>query len=541
AEPGYHRLDTAGGVVTLAIAPPRCIAPPPGHSWGPAVQIPALRGTRPAPYGDLGTLAEAARAFADAGADTLAISPTHALFPADATRFSPYAPSSRLFLNVALADPAMEALPGFPRDVGGALIDWEAAVPQHLAVLRTAFAALGAETRMQLSQWTEEQGETLRRHATFDALHLHFRGQAAGWREWPADYHDPDGDAVRRFAEGNRGEISFHMFAQWLSRQNLSAAQRAAKDGGMALGLIADVAVGVDPGGSDAWSLRNTMLSGLSIGAPPDPLGPDGQNWGITGFSPQGLTSSGFAPWIAMLRAALADAGGVRIDHGFGLSRLWVVPEGGRPSDGAYLTYPFDDMLRVLALESHRANAIVVAEDLGTMPWGFGQAIADRDILGMRVMWFERNGEGGYTRPEDYGPASVAMTGTHDTPTVAGWWKGRDMDWNRKLARGGPTDENARADERRLFWATVGDGEPQPAVDDAAPVVDAAVRTVARAASHLAIVPLEDLLALEEQPNLPGIIDEHPNWRRRLPGKLGDLLTEPEVEGRIATLNRERP
>jgi 4-alpha-glucanotransferase len=313
----------------------------------------------------------------------------------------------------------------------------------------------------------------------------------------------------------------------------------------MAIGLIGDLAVGVDPSGSDAWSLRHAMLEGLTIGAPPDPLGPLGQNWSITGFSPQGLREAGYAPFIAMIRAAMAAGGGLRIDHAFGLARLWVIPEGGATQDGAYLTYPFEDLIRLVTLEAHRAGAIVIAEDLGTAPHGFTHAVTARRMLGMRVLWFERAEDHGFIGASDYEPLSAAMSGTHDTATVAGWWRGRDLDWAERLGRlpEGMTRAQAEAIrdwDRGLLWSTLRHQSPRPAADDPAPVVDAAISHIARTPSCLALVSIEDMLGLDEQPNLPGTVDVHPNWRRRLALPTAELFDAPELRRRCAMLDEAR-
>jgi 4-alpha-glucanotransferase len=314
----------------------------------------------------------------------------------------------------------------------------------------------------------------------------------------------------------------------------------------MAIGLIGDLAVGVDPSGSDAWSLRHAMLDGLTIGAPPDPLGPLGQNWSITGFSPDGLRASGYAPWIAMIRAGLASGGGLRIDHAFGLARLWVIPEGGATADGAYLAYPFEDLLRLATLEAHRAGAFIIAEDLGTAPYGFTAAVTARQMLGMRVLWFERAADHGFIGAQDYEPLSAAMSGTHDTVTVTGWWRGRDLDWAQALGRlpEGTTRAEAEAIrewDRGLLWSTLDHTAPCPAPDNPAPVVDAAIAHIARTPSALALVSLEDVLGIEEQPNLPGTVTEHPNWRRRCDAPTHELLADPQVAQRCATLNTSPP
>jgi 4-alpha-glucanotransferase len=540
-QPGYHRLETDAGPVTLAVAPPRCVAPPPGHSWGPAVQIPALRGDTPGPYGDLGTLAEAARAFAKAGADALAISPTHALFPGDARRFSPYAPSSRLFHHALLADPALAGASPEPDD-GQMLIDWQTALPARLAHLRNAFDAAPADLlarfeadRAKRQDWNE--------HARYDALHAHFGTH--GWQDWPADYHDAASPAVERFVADHAQDVAFYAFLQWLAECSLADAQSAARDAGMRIGLIADLAVGMDAGGSHAWSRRVGLLTGLSIGAPPDPLGPQGQNWGITALSPFALRRTGFDAFIRTVRAALCHAGGLRIDHALGLKRLWVIPDGGKASDGAYLAMPFDDLLRILALESHRADAIIIGEDLGTVPPGFRDTMAAKGMLGMRVLPFERDADG-FTPSTGWDAQAVAMTGTHDTATLAGWWTGRDITWNHKLKRSAsdePSDRLRRIGEKKALWtaceaAGVATG---PLPNDAAPAIDAAIAFTAQAPCPLTIVPLEDLVGIADQPNLPGTTDEHPNWRRRMPDTIAALLARPDVARRTAILSAKGP
>ncbi|MEW9855027.1 4-alpha-glucanotransferase [Novosphingobium sp. M1R2S20] len=541
---GYHTLHVAGHELVFAVAPKRCLLPEDrdgakaGRHWGTAIQIPSLH-EKPAAYGDFGDLRAAVRLFAQRGADAVAISPVHAPNPANEQIFSPYSPSSRLFLNPTLAERTSES------EDGGPLIDWAAGLRESHAALRAAFVSLSTAERVELQDWAAARGPGLHRHALHDALALNFADQGTGWRSWPQEYHDPDGAAVSRFATEHAEEVTFHLYAQWLSERSLEAVQQEARSAGMAIGLISDLAVGIDTGGSDAWAMQDVLLEGLTIGAPPDLLGPDGQNWALTSFSPRGLARSAFAPWLAMLRTALRHAGGVRIDHAFGLARLWVVPNNASASHGVYLRYPYDDMLRLLVLESHRAGAVIVGEDLGTRPPGFMGPFADRGILGMRVLWFERDWNG-FCKAEDYPAHAIAMTGTHDLATIAGWWRGRDLEWNRRLGRGGSAgdgwqeEERQRAADRDALWSAMGNGAPQPAVDDPGPVIEAALAFLGRTPSTLAIVPLEDLLGLEEQPNLPGTIDEHPNWRRRLAGPLAELLEQPETARHIAALVQAR-
>lgn len=553
AATGYHTLTIGARSLTLAIAPKRCFAiadaAPGRRLWGAAVQVPSLRDeAAETAYGGFGTLADAARALAATGADAVAISPAHALFPADATRFSPYAPSSRLFLNILFADPRLIGAEPATGEAG-ALIDWAAAIPAQMAALRAAFAGRSEAVRQQVAEYRRAAGAELEHHAVFDSLHAHFFATGArGWQGWPAEYHDPDSAAVRRFAAEHPEEIEFFAFAQWLAKASLDAAQRAATGAGMAVGLISDLAVGMDSGGSHAWSRPGDVLTGLSIGAPPDLLGPGGQDWGITGFAPLALRRTGFAGFIGTLRAALDHAGGIRIDHILGLSRLWVIPHGAPSAEGAYLTYPLDDMLRILAIESTRARAIVIGEDLGTVPEGLRPKLAARAVAGMNVLWFERDGDGTFVPPSRWRAASIAMSGTHDLPTVAGWWRGRDIDWAWRLGRSGAASEDDdrrhRQEERGLLWEAfrqsgAAEGE-QPAEHDVWPVLEAAAAHIGVTPCDLAILPLEDLLGLDEQPNLPGTMDEHPNWRRRMPAPLSECLSRPEVARRAARIDRAR-
>jgi 4-alpha-glucanotransferase len=550
-ETGYHVLRLGSEEFKLAIAPPRCFgigdAASGRRPWGPAVQVPSLRDESDSDFGDFGSLREAAGAFAAAGAHAVAISPTHALFPADASRFSPYAPSSRLFLNVLFADPRLVGTPVTSRGAAE-LIDWEHAIPARLTALRQAFAARGDQVREAVDAYRTKAGSKLQHHAVFDALHSRFFADGAkGWQDWPQAFHDPAGETVARFADEHQDEVAFFVFAQWLAEISLEAAQQAATRGGMAVGLIADLAVGMDGGGSHAWSCPGELLSGLSIGAPPDPLGPEGQDWGLTAFSPAALRQTGFSGYIDTLRAAFRHAGGIRIDHILGLRRLWVIPRVASSAEGAYLAYPVDDMLRILAIESQRARAVVIGEDLGTVPEDLRPRLEQRGVLGMDVLWFKRDEHGEFEPPRTWRRSAAAMTGTHDLPTVAGWWRERDLDWAARLGRipnaaHEAKDRARRAVERRCLWqAFTASGAATgrcPGSADTDPVVDAAAAHVASSVGELAIIPLEDLAGVEEQPNIPGTTDEHPNWRRRMRKTTSDLLNDERVRRRLGLIAR---
>lgn len=558
--PGYHSLDLDGRPCTLAVAPPRCFGisdalGPSARPWGLAVQLYGIRRQGDGGIGDFTGLAQLARAAGTLGADALAVSPVHAMFAAEPRQFSPYSPSSRLWFNVLHIDPAALLGDGFVDDGcddhGTELIDWPAAAGRRMARLRRLFDrfehTFGAAQRA-FRDFRQARGEALEDHARFETLHAHHYGQdpqSWSWRHWPEALRDPRGEAVAAFAAANAREVTFHAFLQFLADHGLAQAQRAARAGGMGIGLIADLAVGSDGAGSQAWSRQEEILNGVSLGAPPDLLNRLGQRWGLSPLSPRGLRANGYRAFIEMLRASLSHAGGVRIDHVLGLARAWLVPEGFDATAGAYLEFPCEDLLRLVALESWRHDAIVIGEDLGTVPEGFRDRLGAAGLLGLSVLAFTRDEDGHWLPPADWPAEAVAVTSTHDLPTLAGWWSGRDIAWRRQLGLFGPGQDAAvvaeeRAGERASLWQALRDEgiAEGPAPDPATPgsFVTAAIGHVARARGPLALVPVEDALALEEQPNLPGMTDPHPNWRRRLEQPADRLLDAPAVRARLAAL-----
>ncbi len=337
--------------------------------------------------------------------------------------------------------------------------------------------------------------------------------------------------------------MPYYAFLQWIAAEAFASAQSAAKAAGMRIGLIADLAVGLDRNGTQAGARPQDFLNGLSIGAPPDLFNPRGQDWGLITFSPHALVATGFEPFIATLRANMRWCGGVRIDHAMGLMRLWLVPQGAPPSEGAYLAYPVDALQRLLALESHRHGAIVIGEDLGTVPPTFRRRCRETGIAGMDVLWFQRARDD-FLPPAEWRDDAVAMTTTHDLPTVAGWWRGADLEMRRRVGTAGEAEIHQRAADRVSLWraftsAGVVDTSP-PSIDQPAQAVDAALGFVAETPGPLALVPLEDVLGLVEQPNLPGTTDEHPNWRRRLASPVDELLQQAAAKRRLGLLNGRR-
>ena len=549
--PGYHRLTLGAQETVLAVAPRRCFtvrdAAPDARPWLLAAQMYALRRPGDAGLGDFGALQDLIRSAAAHGAAGVAISPVHAQFSADPDRFSPYSPSSRMLLNVLHTRLDMPPDAETQRLEAADLVDWPAAARKRLSTLRAMFDAAPPAMRDELAAYRAQQGDTLETHARFEALHAHhFRADPARWhwRDWPEQHRSPGNPAVAEFAAAHASEVAFHAFMQWQASLSMAAAQQAARDAGMPVGLVADLAVGADSGGSHCWSRQAETLLGLSVGAPPDLLSPQGQKWGLAAFSPRGLVLHGFGAYLELLRSTMRHAGGVRIDHALGLARLWVVPDGGSAADGAYISFPIEDMLWLIALESQRHRAIVLAEDLGTIPEGFQDRLEQAGMLGMRVLWFEKHNDR-FTSPRSWTKGATAMTSTHDLPTVAGWWAGRDLEWRGRLGLLGDEanqqhEQHLRTRDRAALWDTMLDSGAAaadlPGPDQSDRIADAAARHIGGAACDLVVLPLEDALALPEQPNLPGTLDEHPNWRRRLPGPAGALLDTPAVTARLAGL-----
>lgn len=577
SQPGYHRLSVGSHEVTLAIAPALCFGMrdlniAEGRKvWGPSVQLYSLRDHDDGGLGTYSALSKLARQAGLQGASALAISPVHAMFSADAGRYSPYGPSSRMHLNAMHIDPmaisgrqayeqalhaGAEMASAGNRLNQAALIDWPATSNHRLRLLRHLFHDFQRESgdrQQAFLEYRRQGGQALQDHAIYEALHDHLRQQSAGddWRLWPQGYQHPANREVEQFVAQHAEEVSFHAFLQWQSALGLQGAQTAAQESGMAIGLISDLAVGADPKGSQAWMRREQFLQGLSVGAPPDLFFSAGQAWGINALSTQGLRQHGFQAYIEMLRSAFQHAGGVRIDHVLGLIRLWLVPEGGSAHDGAYLHYPTDDLMRLISLESHRHRAIVIGEDLGTLPEGCRSQFSQGGILGMNVLWFQREASV-FVAPECWSSTSIATTGTHDLATVAGWWMGSDIELQALLPEELPAVLVQRAEERQSLLTamkktlgvdavaelqTLAGDLQSPQSASVQPLVDAVLAFVASSHAPLTIIPMEDLLGLQDQPNLPGTIDSHPNWRRRLPDVIEVLLARPEVTRRFAILN----
>jgi len=575
---GYHRLTITLGDSTfecvLIVAPKLCWRPedaaPGRRLWGVACQLYSLRGGRSNGIGNLGDLAALVGYAADCGADLVGLNPLHALSPADPERRSPYSPASRDFLNVLYIDPGSvpevaasttaQALLSGQRHAALAqldLIDYPAVTRLLLDVMRAAFqnwALASAERHAAFAAFRAEGGTALEAFARFMAIQERLAADnpaMINWRNWPEDLQRADGASVDHFAAQHADAVTFHVWLQWLADEQLAKA--AASAAGMAVGLYRDLAVGVGPDSAAAWAAGDRFAAGVSIGAPPDLLNRLGQNWGLVPFNPLTLADTAYAPWIESLRANMRHAGALRVDHAMALLHGFWIPDGLDATHGAYVSFPLEPLTRILALESRRHRCIVVGEDLGTVPPGFREEMAEGGVLSYRLMVFERVGEGLFARPETYPENALVMFATHDLPTLAGFWSGEDLDLRQEL-RQYPSDEardadvaGRAADRGRLIDALIDAGlwsHDAPILDKTGTLSPELARAVqlylAKTPSRLMMVQLEDLLRLPEMMNLPGTVDEHPNWRRRLPVDLAALFSMPEVTHQLHAVDAER-
>ncbi len=521
---GYHRLRARGEERLAIVGPGRCHLPAGLREWGWAIQLASLRSTASWGIGDLVDLREVATWSAANGAGFVAVSPLGAPNPGPDPEASPYYPSTRRFLSPlhlgiaeldgadALGELAERArrLNAEPR------IDRGRVLACKLEALERLWAA-GTADREALDAYRSERGPSLDRWASFVVLTERF---GPGWQTWPAEYRDPASDAVATAASADVDRVAFHAWIQSLLDRQLARASTATR-------RVADMPVGVDPGGFDAWDWQEQLAMGATIGAPPDRFNAAGQDWGLPPFVPHRLREAAYQPFIETIRAQLRHAGGLRIDHVLGLFRLWWVPSGSDPKQGAYVTQPTDELLEIVAVESHRAGAVVIGEDLGTVPPGVRAELRRRRILSTRLALFERR------PPERYPPQAFAAVTTHDLPTVAGAWSGADVADQRRA--GVEPDRRGLALLRRRLLRAAG-LNAGATLDD---LVDALHRRIAASPSMLVAATLEDALRIEERPNLPGTVStQRDNWSIALPAPLERIVEDRGVLDLVEALRR---
>ncbi|MEY2242975.1 4-alpha-glucanotransferase [Streptomyces sp. BF23-18] len=557
--PGVHGLhatapDGRTADAHLVVAPTRLPAPP-GRAHGLLVQLYSLLSRRSWGMGDLGDLAEltawAGRAL---GAGFVQVNPLHAAVPGDPTDPSPYRPSSRRF-----PDPVhlrVEDIPEYPyaedqdrlrtlleragrlRDSvlrKGALIDRDAVWDlkrEALTVVRTV--PLGPGRQAAYADFLAEEGQALEDHATWCAL-AEVHGSA--WRNWPVALRDPRSPATARARAELMDRVDFHSRLVWLTEAQLARAQRSARDAGMTVGLVHDLAVGVHPDGADAWAQQEFFAAGMTVGAPPDAFNARGQDWGLPPWRPDRLAASGYAPYRRLLRALLRHAGALRIDHVMGLFRLWWIPEGQPPTEGSYVRYDAEAMLAILVLEASRAGALVIGEDLGTVEPGVRETLQERGVLGTSVLWFERDwdGDGLPLPPDGWRADCLATATTHDLPPTAARFTGEHVELRDRLGllTGTLDAERAAASADVREWLALlsrlgllrGPSGGAPASVEEAEI-QAVHRFLLRTPARLIGVWLPDAVGDRRPQNLPGTWDEYPNWR----------LPVADAEGRPVTL-----
>ncbi len=579
---GYHRVvvEPGSGSMSLVVSPGACWLPDGVDEgrrlWGIAAQLYLLRSVGDWGIGDYSDLRRLVKWSAEQGADVIGLNPLHAMFLDAPEQASPYSPASRLLLNVLNIDvtavpemkdcaPAREliAQDKFQRTLAACraepLVNYTGVAALKLPVLELLFktftgteGATGSGTAMQAKRrqafdaFKREGGEALARHCLFFALREHFASQdppLPDWHDWPEEFRTPSSDAAARFARERQERVEFMAWLQWVADEQLGDAAAAADKGDMAVGLYRDLAVGADRSGAETWADAAAVVSSAQVGAPPDLHNPAGQDWGLPPFHPRALREEAYRSFIDVVRANMRHAGGLRIDHVMGLQRLYWVPRGGSPRDGAYVRYPLEDLVGILALESHRHGCLVVGEDLGTVPEGFRERMTKANILSYRVMSFERevvpDGEAsGFLPPEEYPTLAVAVAGSHDLPTMRGWWQGRDLELKERLGLFGQGDEAAKQRKMRdddsaqllealrkekLLAGSTASGD----VD--VPTLNQAVHAfLARTPAVLAMVQIDDLTDEVDPINIPATSAEHPNWRRKLSLTLEELAEAAE-------------
>lgn len=588
---GYHDLVVKAGdgtevQTTLVVAPETCYQPPElGNGtkiWGVSLQLFSLRSERNWGIGDFTDLHAVVEIFAPLGINVLGLNPLHALFPHLPENASPYSPSSRDFLNPVYLD--VEAVDEFKNDLEAQhlvktgefqaglqalreleLIDYREVWAVKLEVLGMLYQGFNkmrhdAESPRVRAflEFQDAGGEVLLKFALFEALQAFFHRQDAAidcWQEWPEAYRDPESETVARWTDEHRDEIEFHQYLQWNAELQLTAIHENCKEHGMSIGIYHDLAVGNARSSAQCWAQQADYALDIGIGAPPDDFNSNGQNWALPPLRPQALVDQAYRQFINTLRANMHHAGALRIDHIMGLMRLFWVPPNCLPEAGTYVSYPFADMLGILALESQRNQCLIIGEDLGTVPDEVRHALETSKILSYRVLYFEKDWHHGtITPPGDYPRYALCTSGSHDLPTLRGFWQGTDLELRERLGLY-PSDnfrdqqQQIREQDRcEILAALVRENliasdmieKSATGKDFSIDLARSIQRYLARSGAMLLMVQLEDLLLQTNQVNLPGTIDEYPNWRGKLAVNLEDWQDHIDFEDFTNAVNAER-
>lgn len=582
---GYHKLVVSRKrrkkpyEMTLIITPKACYKQNPIEEgkklWGPSVQLYTLRTQHNWGIGDFGDLKQLVADIASRGGDFVGLNPIHSLFPANPEGASPYSPSSRRWLNILYID--VSSVPEFAlsaeaqQTVGSAefqqrlqkardahWVNYTEVSELKMSILPLLFTEFkhrhldkNSDRAQAFLAFVEEGGDSLMHQAAFDALHAELHAEDSnmwGWPVFPEKYRTFESPATQKFIKDNIEKVHLYMYLQWLADCQINDAQSLAEEKGMAVGLYRDLAVGVADSGSETWADEGNLVMDASIGAPPDILGPLGQNWGLPPLNPEVLQATGYDAYIKLLRANMKHCGALRIDHVLGLLRLWWIPKGEDATQGAYIYYPVQDMLAILALESHRYQCSVIGEDLGTVPDEIVDILADAGVHSYKVFFFETSEEdGGFISPKHYASQSMAALCTHDMPTLRGFWHCDDLKMGQEIGLY-PNQEqlNGLFDDRleckqgildSVAWhgfLPEGVGRDASQVPMDSYLAEALQLHVAAGSSTLLSVQLEDWLEMDQPVNIPGTVDEYPNWRRKLSMNLDEIFAHDGVN-RIAS------
>jgi len=526
--------------------------------WGVNIPLYGVKSSRNWGIGDFADLKIAVQWASSLGADFVGLLPLHALFNELPYGISPYFPSSRLFLNpihiamdevVEASAPEVRKLmeqPDFQKDVfrvrSSELVDHSGVWTLKHKILKACFNVFAGvhhafskgltDRGRQFDKWRKKQGEALERFATFCALREYLSdefGKPRPWRNWPKEHQSPDGEGVKQFRAEHPEKITFHAYMQWVAETQLLQAQDLTRQFGMAIGLYLDMALGVDSCGADAWVYQDVLALGASAGAPPDPFSLLGQRWGLPPAIPSKHRAKGYSFFLETLQRSAARAGALRIDHILGLWRLFWIPGKLPASKGAYVTENTEELLGLMRLVSRESQCLIVGEDLGTIPDGVREDLLKSGFFSYRLLIFEKDWDGRYKKPYDYPKRSLISIATHDLPTLDGFWLGRDLEVKKALNRY-PDEKTEKEDEEgrkkdrlMLLEAIKGEGLLPVEIDlvkeiPASKLTALAVAAhafLARSPSALMLANLDDMLGEIEMQNLPGTIDEHPNWRRK--------------------------
>jgi 4-alpha-glucanotransferase len=587
-EQGYHQLNISFGSLQascpLIYAPKTCYSPQEASvnkMWGYTAQLYSLRSNDNWGMGDFTDLFSLIEKSSEQQASAVGLNPLHPLYQNNPDHRSPYSPSSRCFLNPLYIDvtkiPNFELCASAQKKVNNKefqqnithakeskLVDYLAVAKLKYEITELLFEDFYKyrtdtyqEMSVEFTRFKQKHGSDLHDFATFDALYEYFNladENSYGWSDWPTSFQNQHSDDVSTFKITHAARIDYFCFLQWIAHKQLSAVTQYAVDSSMAIGLYLDLAVGCDGSGFDVWSNKEVYVAGASIGAPPDGMNPLGQNWGLTPINPAELQKQGYQPLVKALRSSMQYAGALRIDHILGLMRQYWVAPGMEANEGVYINFPWDDILRIIALESRRNNCVVIGEDLGNVPDGFSETIQNAGLLSFKVLFFERWESGLFKRPENFPVQSIVTIATHDTATLSGWWQGRDLEWRQQLNlypndEAGHADRNARASEREKLISALDDLKvidmsKAPQQDPALMNIELSIavqKYLAQSPSHIQLIPIEDALEIAEQVNIPGTIDQHPNWLQKLPVALEDFLQENSVKQIAQAMNKVRP